>query len=70
MSHQKRLLKLKELLVITGLSRASIYRLEHLGKFPKRVRLSERAVAWHEEDVQQWIDSRERVTQEPLPGAA
>ena len=42
----------------TGLSRMTIYRLELTGKFPSRRRLAENSVAWLEDDVMAWIDSR------------
>jgi predicted DNA-binding transcriptional regulator AlpA len=43
---------------ITGLSRTTIWRLERDGKFPRRVRLSERIVGFKEADVHRWIEER------------
>lgn len=58
-THQMRsILRLPEVIQITGLSRSSIYRLESLGQFPSRVKLSESASGWRSEQVQEWIDSR------------
>ena len=62
-SQVKRILKQPEVSLVSGLSRSSIYRLEALGQFPSRVKLSESASGWHSEEVQAWIDSRPRVTQ-------
>ena len=62
-SQVKRILKQPEVSLISGLSRSSIYRLEALGQFPSRVKLSECASGWHSEEVQAWIDSRPRVPQ-------
>ena len=42
----------------TQLSRSTIYNLEAKGLFPKRVRLSARAVGWRESDVDAWLNSR------------
>ena len=65
MSHQtSSLLRLPDVRKVTGLSRSSIYRLESTGDFPKRVRLSERACAWRENELLDWIDSRPRVNEQ------
>lgn len=59
---RKRLLKRAQVLAITGLSRAGLYRKIAAGTFPKPVSLadgpdSERsAVAWRLADVEAWID--------------
>jgi len=42
----------------TGLQKAQIDRLEARGEFPRRRRLSARAVGWRSDEVQEWIDSR------------
>jgi prophage regulatory protein len=51
-------LRLKKVTEKTGLSRSTIYRLEAAGNFPKRVRLSLGAVAWHESQVDVWMAER------------
>jgi prophage regulatory protein len=43
---------------ITGLSRTRRWELEKEGKFPKRHKLSERAVAWKLSDLVNWIEER------------
>jgi prophage regulatory protein len=58
-----RLIRLPEVLHLTGLSRTHIYRLEAAGQFPARVKLGAAAspssgTAWVESDVQQWIADR------------
>jgi prophage regulatory protein len=42
----------------TGLSRSTIWRLEREGDFPKHRRISANAVAWVEDEVLRWIQSR------------
>lgn len=42
--------------LITGLSRTRRWELEKEGKFPKRVKLSERAVAWRLSDLMGWME--------------
>jgi prophage regulatory protein len=56
-----RLIRLPEVLYLTGLSRSALYRLEKAGAFTGRVRLSARAAAWKLDAVQEWIESRPYV---------
>ena len=42
----------------TGLSKTHIYRLIKLGLFPKPFKLSERAIAFFESDIDSWIEHR------------
>ncbi len=58
-----KLLRIDEVMSVTGLSQSTIYRLEQAGQFPQRLKLSERAVAWREEDVRNWMESRENKKQ-------
>ena len=50
-----RLIKLKEVIDVTGLSRSSIYRFISEETFPKPVPLGGRSVAWVESEVNDWI---------------
>lgn len=43
---------------ITGLSRTRRWELEKAGLFPKRVKLSERAIAWRLTALMAWIEER------------
>jgi prophage regulatory protein len=51
-----KILKLKEIKSITSLSTATIYRLMKRGKFPKQIKLSERAAGWLEQDINEYIN--------------
>ena len=65
---QKRLIRLSEVLSRTGFGRTSIYRKMEDGSFPRSVKLGGpledpnafdcRAVAWIEDEVEQWMESR------------
>ena len=65
---QKRFIRLPEVMSRTGYGRTSIYRKMEDGSFPKSVKLGgppldpsvfdSRAIAWIEEEVDQWIESR------------
>jgi len=48
-------LRIHAVIELTGLSRSSIYRLVQEGKFPPPVKLSLRASAWFERDVNEWL---------------
>ena len=65
---QKRFIRLPEVLSRTGYGRTSIYRKMEDGDFPKSVKLGcppidpsafdSRAIAWIEDEVEQWMESR------------
>ncbi len=50
-----RLIRLKEVMSLTGLGRSSIYKFMEESRFPKSVSLGDRAVAWIESEVEDWI---------------
>lgn len=52
-----RLIRLKEVINLTALSRSSIYKKMNNDEFPKSVSLGDRAVAWIESDVIEWIEN-------------
>lgn len=55
---KNRVLKLKEVISVTGLSRSSIYRKIKEKRFPRSIRLSGQSVGWLEEEIQNWIIDR------------
>jgi prophage regulatory protein len=55
-----RLIRLKEVRHRVGLGRSTIYRWMAEGRFPRPVPLGGHAVAWLQEDVDDWIASRTR----------
>jgi prophage regulatory protein len=59
-----KLIKLKTVMGITGLSRSHTYALSQRGEFPKPVKLTERSSAWIESEVLGWIDSRIKARDE------
>jgi prophage regulatory protein len=50
-----RMLRLPDVLRKTGLSRSQIYRLIAQGVFPSQIQLGERACAWIEAEIDQWL---------------
>lgn len=53
-----RLIKLKEVLHITGLSRSTVYRFMSAGGFPMKIELGGNSVAWVESEVEEWISEK------------
>ncbi len=51
----KKMIRLPEVRQTVALSRSEIYRLVSLRKFPRPIRLGERAVAWDFDEIQEWI---------------
>ncbi len=50
-----KVLRIKQVTELTGLSRSSIYCKVKNGSFPKQVHLGERAVGWLSSDIDGWI---------------
>ena len=67
-----RILRIPEVVKITGLSRTTIWRRVKSGDFPAPVRLGSlatRSVGWRESQIKQWLDSS--VPRQPfLPDAS
>ncbi|WP_429151323.1 helix-turn-helix transcriptional regulator [Aeromonas veronii] len=59
-----KLIKLKEVIEMTTLSKATIYRLMSKGAFPRAAPLGARTVAWKQSDVIEWIDSKVSAREE------
>ena len=56
-------LRIPDVVKHVGLCKASIYNLISDNNFPKPKQLSKRAVAWHSEDIKDWINSRPEAVQ-------
>lgn len=54
----ERYLRRTEVEALTGLSRASIYRMMAEGRFVRPYRLGKQAVRWRNSEVRNWLDSR------------
>ena len=52
-----RILSLSEVMAITNLPKATIYKYMKCSLFPKQVRLTPRRVGWRLSQIQEWIDS-------------
>ena len=55
------IIRLPEVMEITQLCKASIYKMRKHGDFPLAVQLTQRAVGWDFQDIIDWLDSRKPV---------
>ena len=58
----EKILRLPRVKQDTGLSRSTIYLEVSRGRFPKPIRLGDRAVGWLEQEVQGWLAERIRLS--------
>lgn len=58
MDNKVNMLKLREVINRTALSRSTIYRKISEKTFPGSVSLSEKSVGWVEDEISQWINER------------
>jgi prophage regulatory protein len=65
-----RILRRAEVVELIGLSVSTIRRLEQAQSFPRRIKLSPQAVGYREDQVREWIASRDVVTQSGSPHQA
>lgn len=63
------ILRLPQVKTRTGLSRASIYALVSQGRFPKQIKLSERAAGWLAHEVDGWLEQRIAESRRPVKAA-
>jgi prophage regulatory protein len=56
----KRILREKEVARITQRSRASRWRDEKAGRFPRRVCIGQNAIGWFEDEIMEWLETRPR----------
>jgi len=56
-----RILRVRDVMAMTGLKRTTLYLKVRESQFPKPVQLGARAVGWREAEVRGWVDSLEPV---------
>lgn len=53
-----RMLRISQVLALTGIGKTTLYKLQATGDFPLRVKLTQTSVAWVEGEVQAWLAAR------------
>ena len=61
MTDTVRMLRLPQVVKMTGLSQTTIWRREKDGEFPKRRRLGPTLVAWRSDEIEAWIEALPEV---------
>jgi len=56
-----RIIRAKEVVEMTGLSRTTIWRMERYKSFPARVSLGKNSVGWKMSDIQNWVKTRNEL---------
>jgi prophage regulatory protein len=54
-SEPEHLLRLDSVMALTGLSRATIWRMERAGTFPRHQKVGKRAIRWRESEVRAFL---------------
>lgn len=62
-----RILRLKAVLVLTGLTRSTLYRKMDAGTFPASTQISTRCIGWRESAVTRWLDNPMTYEAAPTP---
>lgn len=65
--HCPRLLTLRQVMAMTGMSKSAIYAEKAAGRFPVPVRVGARGVRWIESEVVAYINSRPRADAKRRP---
>lgn len=52
-----KIVRIKEVVSITGLSRATIYRYMDENTFPRSISLGKNSVGWIESEIYQWVEN-------------
>lgn len=60
-----RILKIREVVHASGLSRAAVYRAAKAGTFPTPVKIGLRASGWVEAEVAAWVQNRIEASRSP-----
>ena len=61
---KENLIRLREVMKITGFGRSQIYKLINIGEFPKQIQISPGSVAWLESELETWMRERIRLSRD------
>jgi len=57
----ERLIRMSEVVELTGLAKSTIYLMVSKGSFPSPLKIGERSVAWRETDLDVWLESKKKA---------
>lgn len=56
------IMRMADVVARVGVSRMTIIRWYQAGLFPRPVQLGVRSIGWHSDDIDQWLETRPKVT--------
>ena len=59
---RSKVIRMKDVIGFTGLSRSAIYQKIACNQFPKQIRLGARAVGWLLDEVNNWVEHQVKVS--------
>ena len=57
MTEISKLMKIRDVLIATQMSRSRLYQLVKEGTFPRQHKIGDRAVVWVRQEVENWVDN-------------
>ncbi len=63
--YKKQMVNKREVMMLTGLSGATIWRRMKAGDFPLSVQLTPNKIGWFLDEIETWMESRPRGISEP-----
>ncbi len=57
---EDRIMRIQEIIEITGVSRSTIWRMERRGEFPSRVPLGASSIGWLKSEINAWIKNKRK----------
>ena len=63
-ANDDRLLSIKEVLEMVGVSKSTLYKMIAEDRFPRPVRIRLRGARWWQSEITEWVNSRPRATEE------
>jgi prophage regulatory protein len=58
MKTERRIIRKPELFSKIGLSDATIWREEKMGRFPRRIKIGSGSVGWFSDEIEEWLQAK------------
>jgi prophage regulatory protein len=60
MKEGRRIMRKPEIFMLTGLSDATIWRMEKVDNFPRRIQLGGKSVGWFSDEIEKWFEEKSK----------
>ena len=61
-TEESRIVRMAEVMQLTGLSKSTIHRRYRAGTFPRPLRLGPQSIGWRREEIVEWVESLPRAS--------